>query len=237
MSKEKKYYYNVLGVAPEATPEEIKRAYKKLALQHHPDRKSGVEAKFKEIGEAYEVLSDPTRRKQYDKDGSTGPRRPVGGLEAPPVFNFQTRFAAHEEIETAFKKHKFTFYHVNEEYHLLGCQDCAKYPFLHITVCLDTQSEVNNFKNQVLAAIDRYATELKQLKEESIRRIEAYFNENKKYLDDFCQKMFEEPTSDNSEEKINQLEAEIERLKKTKSPVDPTQQSQNEQEISQKEKE
>jgi len=68
----KKDYYEVLGVARSATQEEIKKAYRKLALQHHPDKHKGdkkAEEKFKEIGEAYEVLSDPQKRDAYDRFG------------------------------------------------------------------------------------------------------------------------------------------------------------------------
>ena len=58
-------YYSILGVAKSANQDDIKRAYRKLAMQHHPD-KGGDEAKFKQINEAYSVLSDPNQRAQYD---------------------------------------------------------------------------------------------------------------------------------------------------------------------------
>lgn len=67
-------YYDVLGVARTATPEELKKAYRRLARQYHPDlhtgpRKLQMEEKFKELSEAYEVLSDPENRKKYDRFG------------------------------------------------------------------------------------------------------------------------------------------------------------------------
>jgi molecular chaperone DnaJ len=65
----KRDYYEVLGVGRAATQEEIKRAYRKLALQSHPDRHPNdpvAEARFKEINEAYEVLSDGDKRQRYD---------------------------------------------------------------------------------------------------------------------------------------------------------------------------
>jgi molecular chaperone DnaJ len=69
-----KDYYSTLGVERGATVEEIKKAYRKLAMQHHPDRNQGdkdAEKKFKEATEAYEVLSDPQKKQQYDTYGST----------------------------------------------------------------------------------------------------------------------------------------------------------------------
>jgi len=70
-----KDYYAILGVPRDATQEEIKRAYRKLALKYHPDRNPGnkeAEEKFKEISEAYEVLSDPEKRAIYDSYGYSG---------------------------------------------------------------------------------------------------------------------------------------------------------------------
>ena len=73
MSAEYKDYYKTLGVSREASEAEIKKAFRKLARTHHPDvakDKTGSEAKFKEINEAYEVLGDPTKRKRYDAMGA-----------------------------------------------------------------------------------------------------------------------------------------------------------------------
>src|SRR5256712_13973419 len=71
----KRDYYEVLGVGRSATSEELKRAYRKLALQHHPDRNGGnpqAEARFKEINEAYEGLSDQSKRQRDDTFGHAG---------------------------------------------------------------------------------------------------------------------------------------------------------------------
>ena len=71
MATQKRDYYEVLGIPRDASPEDIKKAFRKLALQYHPDRNSddGAEAKFKEINEAYEVLANPERRENYDRYG------------------------------------------------------------------------------------------------------------------------------------------------------------------------
>lgn len=66
-----KDYYNILGVSKDASDDEIKKAYRKLAHQHHPDKPGGDEKKFKEANEAYQVLSDKEKRSQYDQYGQT----------------------------------------------------------------------------------------------------------------------------------------------------------------------
>src|SRR4030043_1505550 len=70
----KRDYYEALGVSKTASKEEIKDAYRKLALQYHPDRNKSPDAeeKFKEISEAYAILSDDEKRKQYDVYGHEG---------------------------------------------------------------------------------------------------------------------------------------------------------------------
>lgn len=71
----KRDYYEVLGVSKNASADEIKKAFRKAAVQHHPDKEGGDETKFKEVNEAYEVLKDQQKRQRYDQFGHAG----VGG--------------------------------------------------------------------------------------------------------------------------------------------------------------
>src|SRR5678809_479004 len=76
-------FYEVLGVARTAPDDEIKKAYRKLAMTYHPDRNNGAkdaEEKFKEITEAYDVLRDPQKRAAYDRYGEAGLRGGAGGF-------------------------------------------------------------------------------------------------------------------------------------------------------------
>ncbi len=76
----KRDYYEVLGVNKSASADEIKKSFRKAAIKHHPDKESGSEDKFKEINEAYEVLSNPDKRQRYDQFGHAG----VGGASGAP---------------------------------------------------------------------------------------------------------------------------------------------------------
>ena len=100
MSTPTKDFYKVLGVSEKASADEIKKAYRKLAKQYHPDANAGNAAaadRFKQIGEAYSVLSDEKKRKQYDQmrrlgafgfGGRPGGSRPTGGFTNETSFSF-----------------------------------------------------------------------------------------------------------------------------------------------------
>ena len=74
-----KDYYKTLGVEKKASKEEVKKAFHKLAHKYHPDKQGGDEAKFKEINEAYQILSDDNKRAQYDQFGEAGMGGGFGG--------------------------------------------------------------------------------------------------------------------------------------------------------------
>ncbi len=88
MASGKRDYYDILGVSRDAEAEEIKKAYRKLAMQYHPDRNVGdqdAEDKFKEAAEAYEVLRDPDKRARYDRYGHAG----LEGVQMPHFHDMQ----------------------------------------------------------------------------------------------------------------------------------------------------
>eukprot|EP01083_Nonionella_stella_P160037 522768_1 len=105
-----KDYYTILGIKKNATPQEIKKAYRKLAMKWHPDRnlnnKTKAESKFKEIGQAYSILSDETKRKNYDQFGTNKPQNFNGFSNNS---NFQQNNFTSNEAEKIFQQFFFNF--------------------------------------------------------------------------------------------------------------------------------
>ena len=79
----KRDYYEVLGISKNASEDEVKKAFRKLAVKYHPDKEGGSEEKFKEINEAYEVLKDKQKRQRYDQFGHAGVGGSGGGAGRP----------------------------------------------------------------------------------------------------------------------------------------------------------
>ncbi|MBP8591452.1 DnaJ domain-containing protein [Candidatus Shapirobacteria bacterium] len=101
-----KDFYEILGVSRDASTEEIKKAYRRLALKWHPDRNKapGAEEKFKEINEAYEVLSDPGKRQAYDQFGHEAFKQGFsqGGAGAGGPFSYTVDFGGLEDLFGGF---------------------------------------------------------------------------------------------------------------------------------------
>lgn len=91
-------YYEILGITDKSTSDEIKRAYRKLASQHHPD-KGGDKAKFQEIQQAYDTLSDNNKRQQYDMQRN--------GFNRGPQFHWHSGDMHHQDISEIFKNFGF----------------------------------------------------------------------------------------------------------------------------------
>lgn len=105
----KRDFYDILGVGRDATAEEIKKAYRKIAIKYHPDKNPGdptAEEKFKEAAEAYEVLSNSDKRQQYDRFGHEGMRGGGGfggGMSMDDIFSqFGDIFGGHNPFESFF---------------------------------------------------------------------------------------------------------------------------------------
>ena len=95
----KRDYYEVLGVGKSASADEIKKAFRRLAVQYHPDKDGGNEEKFKEVNEAYEVLKDESKRKRYDQFGHAGVGGAAGGS---PFEGFSGFGGAGQEVHFDF---------------------------------------------------------------------------------------------------------------------------------------
>jgi len=139
-------YYELLGVKKNSTTEEIKQAYRKLALQHHPDR-GGDAKKFKELSEAYEVLRNPESRKIYDEHGKDAPSS-NGGVEDL----FDTVFHARRQSQKQGLDVRFEIAVTLEEFfhgktktlkmkRSVLCQRCEGQGGKHVEKCKDCQGK------------------------------------------------------------------------------------------------
>src|SRR3990172_1684023 len=101
MMPDKRDCYEVLGVPPNASDEEVKKAFRRLALEYHPDRnnRGDAEERFKEINEAYQILSNPQKRSAYDRFGHAGVS--INGGESRGFEGFDT-FGGFGDIFDAF---------------------------------------------------------------------------------------------------------------------------------------
>jgi curved DNA-binding protein CbpA len=234
-----KDYYKLLGIEREAVLTQIRSAYKKLALEYHPDKnKNNEEAgeKFREILEAYEILSDPTTKVDYDSeyDYETGNstskpkkrfRESKGGLEAPIYTDY--RGEAYQTITDAITINKLW---VCEEVHggqnmfdASGhryCKDGWEFNYWgHIYVCLDTQSEVNDFRSKMLGLVATYIADLAKLKEESLARYSKHFRSKRSKLTKFQKKLLTERYRIYSDGPIESWEESVQRACFTKDLV------------------
>lgn len=91
----KRDYYEVLGISKNASADEIKKAFRRAAVKHHPDKEGGDETKFKELNEAYEVLKDPSKRQRYDQFGHAGVGGNGGGAGGGNPFEGFQGFGGH----------------------------------------------------------------------------------------------------------------------------------------------
>src|SRR3990172_1544131 len=122
-SRVKRDYYDVLGVGRDTSPEEIKKAYRRLAMEFHPDRvpaeqKAEAEERFKEISEAYEVLADEEKRRLYDEYGHAGVEQRAWG--AGPQRGADLRYDLEIDLEDVLRGARKTI----EVPHAVRCKPC-----------------------------------------------------------------------------------------------------------------
>lgn len=106
---EQKNFYDILGVSENASADEIKKAYRRLVKEHHPDRHpgdAGAEARFKELGEAYDVLKDPEKRRKYDELRRYGAGQAPGSMSYE---DFMSRFGGYQSEDGVKEEYTWGF--------------------------------------------------------------------------------------------------------------------------------
>jgi molecular chaperone DnaJ len=144
-----KDYYKILGVPPDASEEEIKKAYRRLAHKYHPDKKGGDEKKFKEINEAYQVLSDKEKRAQYDRYGRVFEG---GGFSQGPFEGFDFGAFWDEDFEKRTGFGLDNLEELFEEFFGFGSrkrQDFRRGRDLEIVVEMDLKDVLKDQKKQI----------------------------------------------------------------------------------------
>lgn len=135
----KRDYYQVLGVTKTATESEIKSAYRKLARTHHPDvdKTPGAAEKFKEVSEAYQVLSDPAKRRNYDQFGHTGPSPYGAGGGNPFGGGFRYQSGSGPNVEFDFGNFEDPFELFNQIFGGGFGQGFARRPIYQLQISFD----------------------------------------------------------------------------------------------------
>lgn len=179
---EYKDYYKIMGLTKEASPEDIKRAYRKLARKYHPDvsKEAGAEDKFKELGEAYDVLKDPEKRAKYDQYGQYWKQQEQGGFRPEQQYQYHQQFDEEEAagfedfINSIFRQRQrqqqSSFYDVGQDIHAkLAIRLEDSYSGAEKTIQLnvptiDKQGHVNYQQRTVKVKIPQGITDKQQIR-------------------------------------------------------------------------
>lgn len=146
-----KNYYDILGVSKTATDEEIKTAYRKLAKKYHPDLNPGdkeAEAKFKEINQAFEVLGDSTKRKNYDMYGSENGQAGFSGFGTGGFENFSSNFGGFEDIFSSFFGGGFTGRNSNPNARTRGADIQVSMKLSFVEAAFGCEKTINITRNE-----------------------------------------------------------------------------------------
>ncbi len=161
---EYKDYYNILGIAKEATQDEVKKAFRKLARKFHPDlnKEDGAEEKFKEIGEAHEVLKDPEKRAAYDQLGTN--YQPGQDFRPPPDWDAGFEYSGGASPDGMAGSGASSFSNFFEElfgknYQEQRTQFHTKGQDHHAKVLIDLEDAFNGAKRAIQLAVPKVTTD------------------------------------------------------------------------------